>query len=267
MTSDEQRATNDAVRAARLAIDDGGQGGPPYLFVHSLGGRADFWSGVLEPLRRHVRAVAFDLRGHGASAPAPAAAHALGDFTDDVLQVADELHLRRFVLVGHSFGALVALAAAARVPRRVAGLVLVDAGGAMDALPPAALEEFLASVGGDQGRDFVRGTYEQNLERASAATRERVLASLAATDPAAILGGYTALFASDPHALLTGYGGPVRLVVDAANDSPMMLHAQHAELDVVPVDGVSHWINLDNPEAILRAIAEVEGHGRRADEA
>ena len=252
---------------SRLAIDDGGQGAPAYLLVHSLGGRADFWSGVLTPLRKHVRAVAFDLRGHGASPAAPAAAHALDDFVDDALAAVQATGLGRFVLVGHSFGALVALAVAARAPKRVAGLVLVDAGGVMDAVPPAALEEFLASVGSDQGPAFVRETFEQNLERAAEATRMRVLASLAATDPAAILGGYTALFGSDPGALLARYGGPVRLVVDAANDSPMMLHAQHAELDIVAVDGVSHWINLDNPEAILRAIAEVEGHGWRADEA
>jgi pimeloyl-ACP methyl ester carboxylesterase len=253
--------------AIRVAIDDGGRGAPAYLFVHSLGGRADFWSDVLVSLRKHVRAVAFDLRGHGASPAAPAPAHALDDFVDDALAAVQAAGLGRFVLVGHSFGALVALAVAARAPKRVAGLVLVDAGGAMDAVPPAALEEFLASVGSAEGHAFVRDTYEQNLERASAATRERVLASLAATDPAAILGGYTALFGSDPQALLAGYGGPVRLVVDAANDSPMMLHAQHRDLDVVPVEGVSHWINLDNPEAIVRAIAEVEGHGWHASEA
>jgi pimeloyl-ACP methyl ester carboxylesterase len=242
------------------------RGAPAYLFVHSLGGRADFWADVLVPLQKHVRAIAFDLRGHG-SARDVGESFALDDFVDDVLAAAEAAGARRFVLVGHSFGALVALAVAARAPERVSALSLVDAAGAMSAVPAAALEDFLGQVAGPSGVEFVAEAYRQNLERAAPGTRERVLASLADTSRDAILGGYTALFGTDPLALLVRYPGPVRLIVDAANDSPMSLHAQHRDLDVVPVDGVSHWINLDNPEAIVRAIAEVEGYERRASEA
>jgi pimeloyl-ACP methyl ester carboxylesterase len=240
--------------AGPIAVDDGGTGEPPCLLVHSLGGRLAFWASTLAELRRNHRAVALDLRSHGASAPAPFAASGLDDFADDVLRAADALGLARFVLVGHSFGATVALAVAARVPGRVLALALVDAAGAFDQVPASTLEAYIDTVLQDETGAFVRAAYEANLERATPGTREAVLASLAATGRATLAGAYTAMFATDARKLLLRYPGPVRLIVDAANDSPMSLHAQHQDLDVIPIEGTSHWINLDQPHALADAI-------------
>lgn len=226
----------------------------PLLFLHSLGGRREFWDAVIAALPPDVRAIAPDLRGHGQARSAQHASFHLDDFADDALAAAAAATTTPVVMVGHSFGALVALAAAARAPGRIAALALVDAAGAMTAVPAEALEHFLAQAAGGSGAEFVAEAYRQNLERARPATRERVLASLADTDWPAVLGGYTALFGTDPLGLLARYPGPVRLIVDAANDSPMALHAQHPHLDVVPVEGTSHWINLDQPEALVKAL-------------
>ena len=109
-------------RAGPIAVDDGGTGEPACLLVHSLGGRFVVLDSRRSPRSAvNHRAVALDLRGHGASASAAFAESGLEDFVDDVLQVADSLGLSRFVLVGHSFGATVALAAAARDAEARAG--------------------------------------------------------------------------------------------------------------------------------------------------
>ena len=238
-----------------IAVDDGGAGEPPCLFIHSLGGRRDFWQPVLDQLRKNYRAVALDLRGHGQSG-AEAAVMELDDFAADVLRVADALRLDRFILVGHSFGATVALAVASRAPRRIMGLVLLDAAGAFDDVPVAALEDFIDQVTGDSGTAFVREAYETNLERAKPSTRDVVLGSLEGTDRDTIGAAYTSLFGTDPRQLLLRYPGPVRLIVDAANDSPMSLHAQLPDLDIVPVRDSSHWIMLDQPEQVTTALKE-----------
>ena len=243
-------------KAGPIAVDDGGTGEPACLLVHSLGGRLAFWEPTLAELRRNHRAVALDLRGHGASAPASFAESGLGDFVDDALRVADSLGLSRFVLVGHSFGATVALATAVRVPGRVVGLVLVDAAGAFDQVPVSTLEAFIDTVLQDDNGEFVRAAYEANLGRATPETRGAVLASLAATGRDTLAGAYTAMFATDARALLLRYPGPVRLIVDAANDSPMSLHAQLPDLDVVSIDGASHWLMLDRPEQFALALKE-----------
>ena len=243
-------------KAGPIAVDDGGTGEPACLLVHSLGGRRSFWASTLVALREHHRAIALDLRGHGASAPASFVASGLDDFADDVLSVADALGLARFVLIGHSFGATVALAVAARVPGRVVALALVDPAGAFDQVPVSTLEAFIDTVLQDDSGAFVRAAYEANLERATPATRESVLFSLAATNRDTLGAGYTALFATDARALLLHYPGPVRLIVDAANDSPMSLHAQVPDLDIVPVKGASHWLMLDRPDDFALALKE-----------
>ena len=243
-------------KAGPIAVDDGGTGEPACLLVHSLGGRLAFWQSTLAELRRTHRAIALDLRGHGASAPAAFADSGLEEFVDDVLQVADALGLNRFVLVGHSFGATVAVATAARVPARVLALALVDPAGAFDQVPVSTLEAFIDTVLQDESGEFVRVAYEANLERATPGTREAVLGSLAATGRDTLGAAYTAMFATDARRLLLRYPGPVRLIVDAANDSPMSLHAQVPHLDIVPIEGASHWLMLDRPEPFALALKE-----------
>jgi pimeloyl-ACP methyl ester carboxylesterase len=243
-------------RAGPIAVDDGGSGEPACLLIHSLGGRLGFWHSTLAELRKDRRTVALDLRGHGASAPAPFAGSGLDDFVDDVLAVADWLGLSRFVLVGHSFGATVALATAARVPGRILALVLVDPAGAFDQVPVSTLEAFIDTVLQDEDGAFVRAAYEANLERATPETRAAVLASLAATGRDTLGGAYTAMFATDARQLLVRFPGPLRLIVDAANDSPMSLHAQVPDLDIVPIAGASHWLMLDRPAEFALALKE-----------
>ena len=85
------------------------------------------------------------------------------------------------MLVGHSFGATVALATAVRAPQRVLALALVDPAGAFDQVPVSTLEAFIDTVLQDEDGTFVRAAYEANLERATPEARAAVLASLAAT--------------------------------------------------------------------------------------
>jgi pimeloyl-ACP methyl ester carboxylesterase len=75
------------------------------------------------------RVIAPDLPGHGQSdrwhPPADVSIHM---YRDAVGTVCAQLKIPKVVLVGHSMGALVALAAAAAWPERVAGVVLVGGG-------------------------------------------------------------------------------------------------------------------------------------------
>jgi lipase len=85
--------------------------------------------GIFEPLGRRLAeggrpVVAVDLRGHGASGHEPP--WDVETHVDDLLETADALGLERVALVGHSFGAKVAAAAAARSPERVERLALLD---------------------------------------------------------------------------------------------------------------------------------------------
>ena len=238
----------------RLAVTDLGVGEPPCLFIHGLGARASFWADTLEHVAREHRAVAFDLRGHGASAMPADDRFSLEAFAADALAVADALGFGRFVLVGHSLGASAAVAAAAMAPERLAGLVLVDAAGEFAGAPPGALEQFAHALETDAYREVITDAFLANLDRANDRTRALVLRSLAETEQRVVAAAYRSLLAYHPRGALARFGGPVLLVVDSANESSFSLHAQAPQFHRRSVAGTSHWIMLDQParfQAIL----------------
>ena len=98
----------------RLRVDDGGAGGLPIVLVHGLAASLTVWKHQLPHLRRYRRAVAYDLRGMGESAPPRNGDYSLAGMAEDLDAVAGALGLERFVLAGHSYaGAVVGTYAAA----------------------------------------------------------------------------------------------------------------------------------------------------------
>jgi pimeloyl-ACP methyl ester carboxylesterase len=102
----------------QAAVDGGGA---PVVLVHSGITDRAMWSEVVQHLGAGRTVVRPDLRGYGASPPPT------GPFrhADDVRTVLDRLDLDRVVLVGASFGGLVALEVATAWPDRVSALGLL----------------------------------------------------------------------------------------------------------------------------------------------
>lgn len=99
---------------------------PPMLLLHGLASSAHIWNLVAPQLAAHGYMVtALDQRGHGESEKPDSGYDFATIIADDHAAVA-ELGIERAVLVGHSWGAAVALQYAATYPDQVAALVLVD---------------------------------------------------------------------------------------------------------------------------------------------
>lgn len=76
-----------------------------------------------------LQVVALDLRGRGKSDITPPGSYGWAAHARDVFDAADALGAERLSVIGHSMGAMVALAAAQRDDRRLERLVLIDAAG------------------------------------------------------------------------------------------------------------------------------------------
>lgn len=114
--------------AGTIAYDVHGAG-PPILLLHSAGhDRRDF-DGLIGPLAERHAVHALDLPGFGESSAADPDAVTAWGVADAVRDFVRALDLAPVVAVGNSVGGLAALRLAAREPRRVRGIVLVDPGG------------------------------------------------------------------------------------------------------------------------------------------
>lgn len=96
----------------------------PYLLIHGdfSTGRGT-WRNQLD--LPDVRFVAIDRRGNGSSPPAAVSTTIESD-ADDVWDVADRIGAESVHLVGHSYGALIALQAAIDAPQRMRSLHLIE---------------------------------------------------------------------------------------------------------------------------------------------
>jgi pimeloyl-ACP methyl ester carboxylesterase len=113
----------------RLRVASGPAAGPPLVLLHGVVRRWQDFVPLLPALAWRWQVQALDFRGHGGSARA-AGRYLVADYARDVAEFLTA-HVREpAVIYGHSLGALVAAAVAARAPDAVRGVVLED--------PPAA---------------------------------------------------------------------------------------------------------------------------------
>lgn len=125
-----------------LAYHEEGTGVPVFAF-HGMCSCRLTWVGA-KPLNEvcpGVRLIAIDRPGYGGSSPPPFG-YSYTAFTKDLQELADELQVPRFCVMGHSSGGPYALAAAALLPERVAACapVSADAPYYHPTAPPAMVE-------------------------------------------------------------------------------------------------------------------------------
>lgn len=114
------------VNGLRLHVQQAGEG-PDLVLVHGVTGDLSLWflCRAMQAFAREHRVTAYDLRGHGYS-EVPPAGYTSADHAADLIALLDAIGAERARVVGHSFGAVIALHAAVLAPERIEALVLSD---------------------------------------------------------------------------------------------------------------------------------------------
>ena len=110
-------------------LEGGKKDGPPLVLLHGYGGSYADWLLAAKYLTGNFRVIIPDLPGWGASTRLPNASYGYAAQVERLHGFVAALHLDEFALAGHSMGGAIAGLYAAKYPKQVAALVLVDSAG------------------------------------------------------------------------------------------------------------------------------------------
>ncbi len=157
-------------------LDWGAVGRPPMVLLHGLRGHAHSWDDVSTAMSRSFHVLALDQRGRGDSDWAPGGDYSTDAFVADLAGFCEALSLDSFVLVGHSMGGRNSMAFAGRYPEKLAKLIVVDIGPAID---PSGAERITREIRGvpeefDSFEAVVDHMSKQNRYASDAVLRRRL---------------------------------------------------------------------------------------------
>lgn len=247
-------ATTVPVSGGSLYIDDGGQGGVPVVFIHGNGGNAEQWRAQLGHLRANGRrAIAIDLPGFGRSTAPLDKDMSLDAMASAIDRATNALQLKRFVIVGHSYGGAVVAKYAATYPQRVAGVIYVDAAAVTLPLTVEQSTQLGAAIRADKNR-IVQAMFAPMLKPSPEHVRLEVLASAEHTTADAFIAALISLTVYDAKSLVNAYHGPRLAIVAADLETSLSFQKQFPEIEAVRLSGAGHWLMLDQPAEVNAAI-------------
>ncbi len=243
------------VNGTKLHVIERGTGSPVALLHGLLVGNLATWYLTAAPtLSQQHRLLMYDLRGHGRS-DRPPSGYDPETMTDDLAALLERFSPDEPVaLVGHSFGALVALKFAQRRPDRVSRLALVEA--PLDRGDAAALTEFL-DRDEDEMVSALPDTLRADLDHGGRRARRLLETLVGLATETTLLDDIAALEGVD-NASLAAIRCPVLGVYGATSScrpSGERLRENVRDLRLVELAG-GHYLPLEAPEALTRQLEE-----------
>jgi pimeloyl-ACP methyl ester carboxylesterase len=247
-----------------------GRGAPPIFFVHGFACSHDDWHFQFEHFEKSHDVIACDLRGHGETPGRPQEC-SIEHYGGDVAALVMNLGLEDCILVGHSMGCRVVLEAARLVPKKVAGLVLVDGSRNAAGDPEAAEKSARATIDNLGYRQFAEALFRQMFFKPSAqadAIVARAVKQSAQFGPE-LWPRVTRWDAGSMDAAFAALRAPVlaiqstsrnaqlqRTPLKPGDTSPWLdyVKSKGARVEIVPDTG--HFTQLEAPETVNRLIAE-----------
>ena len=237
----------------------------PWLTLsHPIGANLRIWDGLLATLARRYRVLAFNTRGHGASAGDASRAWTMDELAADVQQLWHALGIQRSHFLGLSLGGCIGVALALRCHESVASLVVACSRLEMDAAGSDMWQQRAALVEQQGMSPVVQPTLERWFTPAFLATRpgavEPVRQMLLACPPQGFAGCARALAGLHLEARLAGLRVPTLYLGGRHDKAVTLSEVEHyARLSpragFVPLDG-AHMLHLENPDGFGAAVLE-----------
>lgn len=234
---------------------------PVLVLSHSLGCDLGMWAPQVPELLQHVQVLAYDTRGHGASA-IPEGDCTLEQLGRDVLAMAESLKIPSFAFCGLSMGGAIGEWLAIHAPGRISALVLANTSarfatpdmwetrrravreGGMQAVVDMAMQRFFTP------EMLETDPYAESVRRV-----------FLGTDPAGYIACCAALRDTDLKEEIKSIAAPT-LVIGGDKD-PSTPWAEHGAILARDIPGAkavrlqaAHLSNIGQPRAFISAVLE-----------
>lgn len=240
--------------------------GLPVVFIHGFPFNHSMWEPQMKALPNHIRAITYDVRGHGESDVADGQ-YTLEFFVDDLIGLLDHLVIPQAVLCGLSMGGYIALRAVERRPDRIKGLVLCDTRSETDPNEgkikrSATIKAIKYDGVAPFAENFVKAVFAEKTFQANPAAVEMIKSSIMSNSPIGICGTALALACrTDTTNSLAQINVPTLIMVGELDkltplEAAHSLHEKipHSQLRIIPQ--AAHMSNLENPAEFNKHLIE-----------
>jgi len=233
--------------------------GLPVVFLHGFPFSHKMWEPQMSMLPQNIRAITYDVRGHGSSDVGDGH-YTIELFVDDLIALLDYLVIEKAVLCGLSMGGYIALRAVERHPERINGLILCDTKSEADTneakIKRTATIKTIKSAGVDTfAEDFVKSVFWEGTFTDNPGAIDFIKQIIHANSPLGICGTLLALASrTDTTTALASIKAPTCLIVGEHDKltPPSAVQAMHdsiagSEMHILPQAG--HMSNLENTKS------------------
>lgn len=239
----------------RLSILEAGTG-DPLIFVHGVVTTSNIFPKYVAAYSPEFRGIAVDLRGYGDS-DKPATGFTIEQFAQDLIKLADALHIDRAVWVGVSMGGMILQRLALDHPERVRALVLVSTTDG-----PMILDEDIPTIGAPRDYQDVSKTMivESFPEDTPAKTYQPLLDRIGTWNATVIREALRSMSRFNVHGQLTRINVPTLIMVGAKDGvaTPSIARGIQAQIpgaQLVEFD-TGHFMMAEDPDKFRAVLGD-----------
>jgi 3-oxoadipate enol-lactonase len=231
--------------------------GIPVVFIHGFPFSHEMWNLQMHALPQNVRAIAYDVRGHGLSDVGDGQ-YTIELFVDDLIGLLDHLGISKAILCGLSMGGYIALRAMERFPQRIAGLILCDTKSEADTdiakINRSATLSLIKRSGVQSFTDdFLKRIFWNNTFENNPQAIQFIRNIIEANSPLGICGTLLALASrTDTTALLPSINIPTCIIVGEQDtltppSTSQKMHELISDSEYHIIPKAAHMSNIENP--------------------
>jgi pimeloyl-ACP methyl ester carboxylesterase len=243
----------------------------PIILIHPIGGNIDIWEHEIQfILKRGFRVIAYELRGHNKSSMGNKNDFTMYDLAYDLHVLLDDLKIKRCTLIGHSIGGAIASLYAKQYPHNVHAIIFINS--ASKRIPDKDLENHYTTrkIATSEGMAALAEWDKENNKDAKKTFEDqktwnyfkKMFTKTSVEGFVAVTKALYTMPDGKEDVTLALKHSRIKLFGIVANDDRVFLKLMQdmkkdiPDLQINVIYGCDHWMIVENPEAVDKALAE-----------